>query len=351
MNLNILHKLPDHICDTQVEELHSLLGGPTLFDLRFGKESTLFISTLLHGDEHSGFLALRDILKEIQEKKWAPHHSLLLFLGNTLAAEQNKRHLKDQSDFNRIWNLPLSQHSSPFILMAQEIVSYASQKKLIGSLDIHNSTGENPFYTCLNILEGAYLKLAQLFSQKIVFFKRPLEVQSQAFSKLCPSITIEAGPSREPSGIKLLKEKIKAILQSPFFKDIPHFDQTEFFQTVGRIKWKKEISFDFQFQKDSTSHFSFLSDLDQLNFKSVPVGKVLAYIQKDFSRPFGLEGEGGQDLFEEYFEFQEGTLRVKQSFVPALFSKNEEAIRNDCLGYVMTTISKETVKCLRGDQK
>ena len=55
---------------------------------------------------------------------------------------------------------------------------------MFASIDIHNNTGLNPHYGCVNRLDPPFLHLATLFSRIVVYFKRPLGVQSAAFASV-----------------------------------------------------------------------------------------------------------------------------------------------------------------------
>ncbi|MDP2324627.1 MAG: succinylglutamate desuccinylase/aspartoacylase family protein, partial [Gammaproteobacteria bacterium] len=63
------------------------------------REVPLFVSVLLHGNEVSGWNALRRLLASPQPLV----RSLLVFIGNVDAAAEGLRLLPGQLDFNRIW--------------------------------------------------------------------------------------------------------------------------------------------------------------------------------------------------------------------------------------------------------
>ena len=86
MKLKILNKIPEPLYHCKVEQLHSILGGPTLIHIK-KTDSTIFLSTLLHGNEHSGFYSIQKFLQQSQLGRKASNHSLLLFIGNTKAAD------------------------------------------------------------------------------------------------------------------------------------------------------------------------------------------------------------------------------------------------------------------------
>ena len=96
-SLNIMGTLPASIAQLPAPALADALGGPTLFDLRKPSVSPLFVSVLLHGNETSGWDAVRRLVDEIATA------SLLLFVGNVEAARGDVRSIPDGPDFNRVW--------------------------------------------------------------------------------------------------------------------------------------------------------------------------------------------------------------------------------------------------------
>ena len=95
-----MDSLPDGFLSADPQYLLDIFSGPALIHLKGEKSQPLFISTLLHGNEVTGFAALQEILKKY---KTLPR-DLLIFIGNVEAASYNVRTLKHQRDFNRIWS-------------------------------------------------------------------------------------------------------------------------------------------------------------------------------------------------------------------------------------------------------
>ena len=195
--LNELNSLPEHFLETRVEDLFTLINKPTLIHLsatnpKYKNSGPLFICTLLHGNESSGFYALQNLLKKYGEKNLP--RDISIFIGNVEAAAQNMRRLDRQVDYNRIW--PGSHED--FLAeahMVKKVCDIMQEKSPFASIDIHNNTGDNPHYGCINKLHKDYLALSGLFSNTVVDFTSPKGVQSSAFAEFCPAVTLECGQS------------------------------------------------------------------------------------------------------------------------------------------------------------
>jgi hypothetical protein len=172
-----------------------------------------------------------------------------------------------------------------------------------------------------------------MFSDKIVYFTEPSEVQSMAFSKICPSITIEAGRSKEEAGIETLIEKIDQLFKLDNFPKGIDRASLNVFHTTSRMMFTQDATLDFDMKADSKNDFSFVSNIDDHNFLEVEKGELIGFVNNRAS--FYIEKAPLEDLFDEYFEVKEGKLFARQSFIPAMISKDIQIIKDDCFGYIM----------------
>ncbi|MCW8949360.1 MAG: peptidase M14, partial [Sedimenticola sp.] len=85
--LNELDRLPDGLLSLQAHELASALGGPTLIHLQGRQTPALFISILMHGNETTGWEAMRQLLGQylVGGGNRELPRSLSLFIGNVTA--------------------------------------------------------------------------------------------------------------------------------------------------------------------------------------------------------------------------------------------------------------------------
>ena len=183
-------ELPEGLLEARPTQLSDVLGGPSLIHLPGRRLQPLFVSVLLHGNETTGFQALQALLARYQGKQLP--RALSIFIGNVEAARDGLRRLAGQPDYNRVW--PGSEHpDSPEKRMMAEVVDIMQRRQPFASVDVHNNTGINPHYACINRIEHRFMHLASLFSRTLVYFIRPAGVQSMAFAQLCPAITVECG--------------------------------------------------------------------------------------------------------------------------------------------------------------
>lgn len=334
MKLKYFDHVPEELYTIGPDEVYETFGGPILIHIKGTNPDTIFISTLLHGNETTGFYAFQKILNDYKKIE-APPKSFIYLIGNPQAAQKDKRLIKDiQIDFNRIW----AGGDSPEAYMAKEVTEYAIKHDVKLSIDLHNNTGNNPYYSCVNSEDKDFLALARIFSKKIIYFLEPHEVQCMAFSKFCPAITVEAGLSGKPEGIEYIYNKLNQVME---MNTIPYeqIDNNEFkfYKTTSRMKIGEQATIDFDFNPDSANDFSLIKDFDSHNFETVPVGTVMGYVKK--VHPLFVMDNGHNNVFDEYFEVVESELRVKKAFFPSMFTMSIEVLKQDVLGYIMEDYS------------
>ena len=335
LRLTVLDEFPPELLSVEACDLHSHLNGPTLFHLSGAKTKPLFITVLLHGNETTGWDAIRHLFKKYLDNEFP--RSIVLFVGNIAAARANVRTLSNQLDYNRAW--PGSEHLGfPETKLMADVFQKVKECSPFASIDVHNNTGTNPFYGCVNELEDDYLYLASLFSRTIVYFKRPKGVQSLALSQLCPAVTIECGRVGMPQAVEKTAGYLEAALRlSDFPKHPIRAEDIDLLQTHAIVKLPKDASFSFD---GSDADFMFRSDLDRMNFSEISAGTLFGTLgclkQKHLLMFPGEES----DLTEDYFNYEDADIRLKQPTIPAMLTLDPNAIRSDCLGYLMKRINR-----------
>lgn len=328
--LQQLDSFPEALLDVSPQDLHQVLATPTLLHLKGKQNNTLFISVMLHGNETTGLFAVQSLLKKYQAKMLP--RNLSIFFGNVQAARDGQRRLDGQADFNRIW--PGTEYAPcDETIMAQQIVDVMAERNLFASVDIHNNTGLNPHYGCINRLDPAYQQLATLFARFVVYFTRPKGVQSAAFAALCPAVTLECGRPDQSYGVKHAFDFIDSCLNLAELPQTPvHPQDIDLFHTVAQVKIKPTISFSF----DNPDVPLLLDrDLEKMNFFEVPAGTAIGKVNHDGDLPVEARDEHGEDVSERFFELRNQELMFKRPTMPSMMTLNEKVITQDCLCYLM----------------
>lgn len=326
--LTVYEDIPVGLLQCAANELHGILPGPSLIHLPGTNPEPLFISVLLHGNETTGWDAIRSVLEDYKGKTLP--RALSIFIGNIAAAREGVRHLDDQPDYNRIWK---AEGHSKEDTMVRQVLEQMRERNVFACIDIHNNSGHNPHYACVNRLATPFFQLAEMFSRTVVYFLRPDSVLSMAFANICPAVTVECGKPVEQTGVMHAREFILTALQ------IPHLDEEsmsvhdiDLFHTVAIVKLREGISASMH---DETSDLQLLPDLDMMNFREIMSGTRLAQVHRDTGIPLTAENEFGKDVAERYFEVRDGWLYNTMPVMPSMLTLDLDIVRQDCLCYLM----------------
>jgi succinylglutamate desuccinylase len=334
--LHRFDRFPDALLDVDAPELWRHLPGPSLFQLAGRHQPPLFVTVLLHGNEDTGWRAIQMVLRRHRETILP--RTLLLFVGNIAAAKARVRTLATQTDYNRVW--PGTQTpAAPEAGLMLEVMDIVGSLRPFASIDIHNNTGNNPHYACLNSLEDRFLHLARLFSRTVVYFNKPVGVQSAALAPMCPAVTVECGRVGGMAGIDHAAEFIGAALAMSQFPQHPVPDSdVDLLRTFASVNIPPDASFCYD---DSDADFRLRADLDHLNFSELDPGTSFGSLGGAKSRRFDVRPDDDFATTECYFDYAGGEIRLAQRAVPSMLTLDPDAVRLDCLGYLMHRIDRD----------
>ncbi len=336
--LHELEGLPAGLLDCSARDLDRCLAGPTLFHLPGRRPQPLFASVLLHGNEATGLAAIQGLIRRFGDRPLP--RALSVFVGNVAAARYGLRRLDHQPDYNRIW--PEGEApDSPEARMMRRIVDTMARRGVFASVDIHNNTGLNPHYACVNRLDHRYLQLATLFSRTVVYFLRPRGVQSMAFARLCPAVTVECG---KPGGARGARHAVDYLDACLHLSEIPSHrvadHDIDLFHSMAQVRIREGMSFSFH---EAPVDIVFDDDLDRFNFRELAAGTELGRVRHDHTLPLVAIDESGEEVSARYFGIEDGRLILTRPAMPSMLTLDEQVVRQDCLCYLMERLALDTV--------
>jgi hypothetical protein len=294
------------------------------------------VSVLLHGNEDTGWRAVQSVLR--QRRATALARTLLLFVGNVEAAKAKVRTLPHQEDYNRTWpGTPWP--DTPVARMMRHVVELVARHQPFASIDVHNNSGYNPHYACVDSFAEPHLHLARLFSRTVVYFEQPVGVQSGALAKICPAATVECGRAGDEPGVKHTAEYVHAALAMQHFPDHPVPDgDLDLMRTIAIIKMPPDATFSYD---GSDADFRLRGDLDRLNFSELDSGTVFGTLGNGRGRRLQILSAVNGAVASTCFDYAGGAIRLSQRAIPAMLTLDPNAVRLDCLGYLMHRIGRD----------
>jgi succinylglutamate desuccinylase len=332
-----LDHLPAGLLELPASGLHRALDGPALIHLEGRNPQPLFVTVLQHGNEVTGWEAVRRLLKSHYEHDQLPR-SLSLLIGNTRAARHGLRRLDDQLDYNRCW--PGGNYEDSEIgKLFRQVADRVRETRPIAALDFHNNTGLNPHYAAINRVRPEFLRLASYFSSKVVYFTIPQGTQSLSLSRICPSSTLECGQAGEIHGTDHCIGFLETLMHLDELATTPvDADDVHLFHMVATVRVNDDAFFGFG---DVPTDIAFRENLDVLNFQELPTGISLGDFNGGPVEPLIATDIDGANVTSGYFRFDRGQLETTREIMPSMLTLDRRVIQQDCLCYLMERIHFE----------
>ncbi|MBT8070959.1 MAG: succinylglutamate desuccinylase/aspartoacylase family protein [Gammaproteobacteria bacterium] len=337
MELTELDHLPAGLLERPASALHHMLNGPTLIHLEGKNPNPLFVTVLQHGNEITGWEAVRRLLKSHYEFDQLPR-SLSILIGNTHAAKYRLRRLDDQLDFNRCW--PGGKFEDSEVgKMFRQVTDRVRAVNPIAAIDFHNNTGLNPHYAAINRIRPEFLRLASYFSSKVVYFTMPEGTQSLSLSRYCPSTTLECGQAGEVHGTDHCIGFLETCMHLDVIPTTPiDADEVHLFHMVATVRVHDEALFGFG---HVPTEIAFRENLDVLNFQELPSGISLGDVNGGPEPPLIATDIDGLDVTKDYFRFDRRQIETVREIMPSMLTLDRRVIQQDCLCYLMERIHFE----------
>ena len=324
--------LPRQVASLPAEGLLAALGGPALFDLRRPGKPPLFVSTLLHGNETSGW----DAVRRIARRDEAAEFSWMLFVGNVEAAAQGARALPEQPDFNRIWHAwdendetrapadadiwQEDSHAHPAEAQLAEAVAQAAEAaQPFFAVDVHNNSGHNPPYSVITSLDQTTLAAAAAFSPRAIHARQPAGVQTRRFARFCPAVTIETGQPEDPQSAERAEAYLLDCLRSGAPPSAGH-SRLALYENSVRVTVRGDVE----------PH----PGLERLNFGTAVPGQCIAHRGE-----LVAEDSQGRVVTDQYLETDGRATRLTRSVTLSMYTSDIAIARQDCLCYFMTQVA------------
>lgn len=330
------------------DELKPLLDGPEenlLVELRKPalirvagtdpKPRARMVTGLLHGNEDSGFRALVSVLRDGARYPF----DLYLFFGNVRAAFESgwfaHRFLEGQEDFNRVWGL--EPQTTRMRRCAAQVLEELTAVDLEAVIDIHNNTGDNPYYAIVPDPTPEAVHLASTLSDTILRWPLRAHTLMEALSPLCPAVSVECGLPGVAANHAFATDVVRRFLAMPALDSLSEAQATprRLFEMRHRIEVRPEVPFAFGGQLTDDVEFVLHPGLDGHNFGMLLAGTELGRVHGDASMPLICTDMRGRETTEQFFTVDaRGSLRVTQDVTPVMFVTTVEQTRRDCLFYI-----------------
>jgi len=311
------------------------LKGLTVFDVQ-GKDTsrTRVITTLIHGNEPSGFIALHHWLR----KKVIPEVNIRFILCNpesaALPPEFSHRYLVVAQDLNRFFtlgNTPSSKKDDAISRRAAQIIKAVTDVNPEAIVDLHNTSGISPAFGVSTYASDKVLDLISLFSNKVILTGLHVgAIMEQDFS--APIVTIECGGAGQTQSHQLAITGLEKFTNRKSIFD-HHADKVDIHRHPCRIELQKGFVLGFGDYPLMTADITLLSDTEQLNNQITPADQLIGWYVKDNQLPLIVKDEQGNNQLLAMLYLKDGGIYTKQRLQIFMATKQVDIATNDCLFY------------------
>jgi succinylglutamate desuccinylase len=293
------------------------------------------VSCLMHGNEPSGFQAVVELLRRGERFP----SDLWVLIGNVRAAIQDglyaHRHLDDQEDFNRVWDVGPA--TTRMRRCAAAVLEELRSADLEGAVDLHNNSGRNPYYSISTQLSPEALLLASLCADTMLHWRLRAQTLMEALATSCPTVSVECGLPHLPEGTAYASAVIHRFLAADDFA-VPAADERRrperVVEILHRVIVRPEVAFSFGAGVDDTTDFAIVPGLDAYNFDVLPAMHTIGHIDPDAAMPLFASDMSGRDVTDQLFRTTpDGRVVAPADVMPVMMTTTVPQARRDCLFY------------------
>ena len=306
------------------------LTGPTIIDISGPNTTTWYvITTLLHGNEPSGLIALHEWLLTQQE----PAVNLRFILCSVEAAAKppmfTHRFLPEGKDINRCFN---RQSKQGYYLRAHLIEQAIHQVSPQLVVDMHNTSGTSPAFCVSAHMHKPHIKLASFFCDHLILSHIALGALMEIHMD-CPIITLECGGSRDVQAKKVAYDAI-SLLANGVDLASSHKQPIKIIHHPMRLQLNKGIELAYAQSHQGHEGVTLINTIEQFNYGLCHAGQILGWLDNQGLNNLVLIDENQRNLIEDYFYFEDSKLIAACNFQIFMATCVPEIAQSDCLMYI-----------------
>jgi len=347
INFTVINKLSQpsltDLTDSPENFLLSL-SAPTIIDIK-GKNTQNWrvITTLLHGNEPSGFIALHQWLTELALGRVAAETNLRIIICSVEAAQQtplfSQRYLVNGKDINRCFtSIANKAKDSDYFHRALLIKQAIDEVNPEAIIDLHNTSGTGPAFAVSTHCNSEALALSALFCDTMIIS----HIQIGALMELQFSgevITVECGGC---SDLHAHETALAGIKKFTAVNDLMHNANTHPVNVIYkplRLRLTTGITLDYAKSNNNSADLVLKSSIEKHNYHIIPKNTEIGWLNNSADNMFLLIDEYGHNVFADFFYITNNKLTCANDLRFFMATTNKHIALNDCLLYVVKTLT------------
>ncbi len=323
---------PEDIGTSAMDFLKSL-PGPTHIHLR-GKDRTRCraVTTLLHGNEPSGFFAIFNIIKQ----KIHPLVDMHLFILSVDAAKQSPgfiyRMLPHHSDLNRCFGRQTGDAETE--LLADNLLNRIRELRPESLIDIHNTSGSSPSFGVTTFPDEKHDSLISLFTHRMIVSDLRLGALMEISDSIMPTVTIECGGAQDTEANLLATQGLIRYMTVDDVLDHEHSEiSLELFHNPIRLELLAGSDIAYGEHSLMLDGVTLLPEIENFNFGLVTPDTLLGFVSGKLEANLSAHRTDGSECLSEFFVLRGEELYPTSTLKLFMVTTNPEIARKDCLLY------------------
>ena len=311
------------------------LDVPTVIDIS-GKDSTKtrVVTTLIHGNEPSGLIAIHRWLTKDKEAP-KPETNIRFVIASVEAANASptlsNRYLKGGLDLNRCFGSDLN-HS--YFLRANTIERAIREVNPEVVVDLHNTSGSGPAFAVSPLISTQSLALASLFCDTAILSDIRLgALMEQNFD--CPIITVECGGANDEQAHEVAYEGIVELASSPCLDMSQQHNCVDIIYKPLRLKLTPNAQLHYANQDEGLAGVTLCENIEQFNYGPVRKGQMLGWLDQHGLDNLQLTNDANENLVKQFFTVRDSQLVSICYMRIFMATRVKDIASNDCLFYIV----------------
>ena len=320
------------------------LTAPTIIDIQGNNQKCWrVITTLLHGNEPSGFIALHQWLTDLALGKVSCQTNLRIIIGSVEAAQQtplfSQRYLNNGEDINRCFTSEKSlTYNSDYFKRANLIKQAINEVSPEAIIDLHNTSGTGPAFAVSTRCNSESLALSALFCDTMIISHIHIGALMECeFSGQI--ITVECGGCND---LHAHETALAGISKFTSIDNITHNSKTHAVSVIYkplRLRLAADTTLDYAKSNTYTANLVLKSSIEKYNYHIVPKNTGIGWLNKQTEEMFLLIDEHGNNVFDDFFTIHDNKLSCATDLKFFMATTNKHIALNDCLLYVVKTLT------------
>ena len=323
----------DELLGESPEDFLEALGGPCWIVVKgTGSGKPRAITTLLHGNEPSGFRAMRHWLASDPQ----PPVDIHVCVASVDAARTSPvftwRERKGGRDLNRAFRAP---YEGPEGKLAKEILDRLLELDPEALVDLHNTSGSGPAFGLAAVVDDQHKRLSSFFSESMVRMGSALGTLVEATVDKFPSLIVECGGVPDSESDTTALRGIQAFAEAESLWAGPPSQAAEFYEKPIRIKIREGLRLVYSGAKAEDADLTLRDDIDRLNHGLTDVGELLGWLGPKGFDALLPEGPAGGPPLDSLLRERDGRIETACEMKILLATTRADIGVSDCLFYII----------------